>query len=578
MRLLNTETRHLNEFYGDEIPKYAILSHTWESEEILFTDIGTLAATEKTGYQKFDSTCKKAISNGYRYVWIDTCCIDKSSSAELSESINSMFEWYFKADKCYVYLADVSKAYFKETFSSAKWFTRGWTLQELIAPYNVFFYDRDWKFLGTKHDLITEIRARTSIDSTTLRYPLAFRKRSIAKRMSWASRRTTTRKEDMAYCMLGLFDIHMPMLYGEGNAAFRRLQEEIIRTSDDQTILVWGYALNASEQLFDKLGQPTDPCMDLSFRESDILTSSPYDFRNSGDFVSVEHPDALNIPTYAMTNRGLHISLPIARLPWKEIGLLACSITGYNQYCVGILLGKTTTGRRSCYHMTSPSCRIIKVPMSAVLEAEVKTVYIMTERTTKLTEPAWWGNLDERKSIDTLRHPHIHIRLSHQVLDWGFKVSSFWNEGSLVPDESGQKFTLQGSWQKEHLGSRPSWMPMWCSVQRVVLIVHTDSANYLHRYFALFIQLPDPDEYQTAAVVKIFKPPNPESSDPILDLQSIHNALPDPGYATSFYNEAHSTTVRSVGLNVYPLKASVEEVTIWNHKAYKVDISEDIVR
>lgn len=139
MRLLETTTLQLKEYQGIEIPQYVVLSHTWGDEEILFSDITSSTAPRKKGYQKLVNCCKRAKMDGYKWVWIDTCCIDKSSSAELTEAINSMFRWYQNSQICYAYLVDVkgrpASYNIIDHFRSSRWFTRGWTLQELIGEY-----------------------------------------------------------------------------------------------------------------------------------------------------------------------------------------------------------------------------------------------------------------------------------------------------------------------------------------------------------------------------------------------------------------------------------------------------------
>ncbi|KAF1976635.1 HET-domain-containing protein, partial [Bimuria novae-zelandiae CBS 107.79] len=183
-------------------------------------------------------------------------CIDKSSSAELTEAINSMFRWYQKAAACCAYLDDAtlgSESACDDTIEDllrwSRWFTRGWTLQELIAPNEVHFYDSLWKPMGTRTALGTCIADITSINSEILTTPRAtartsihslLSEKSVARRMAWTAHRKTTRPEDIAYCLLGLFDIHMPLIYGEGTKkAFARLQIEILRDSTDQSILAW---------------------------------------------------------------------------------------------------------------------------------------------------------------------------------------------------------------------------------------------------------------------------------------------------------------------------------------------------
>jgi hypothetical protein len=244
MRLLqyNSDGR-LNltkDFASREIPEYAILSHTWgaDAEEVTYRDLVDGTGKDKTGYEKIRFCGDQAGQDGIRYFWVDTCCIDKSNPNELSEAINSMFRWYRDAAKCYVYLPDVLKAPFHAedkskqpswelAFRTSRWFTRGWTLQELIAPTSVEFFTQDRKPLGDKKSLERHICEITRIPSGALRgSPLA--DFSIAERMSWAQTRQTTREEDMAYSLLGIFDIFMPLIYGEGRGnATGRLREAI---------------------------------------------------------------------------------------------------------------------------------------------------------------------------------------------------------------------------------------------------------------------------------------------------------------------------------------------------------------
>ena len=217
----------LTEFFAN-FPPYAILSHTWGApgEEVTFQDLVNDTGQNKTGYKKIQFCGQRALDDGLQYFWCDMCCIDKTSSAELTEAINSMFRWYRNAARCYVYLQDVSKQDPEEVFRSSRWFTRGWTLQELIAPGSVEFFSREGSQLGDKAVLEREIHEITGIDIRALRgQPLS--KFSVEDRLSWAKGRQTTREEDETYCLLGLFDIHMPLIYGEGRKAFLRLNEEI---------------------------------------------------------------------------------------------------------------------------------------------------------------------------------------------------------------------------------------------------------------------------------------------------------------------------------------------------------------
>jgi Heterokaryon incompatibility protein (HET) len=223
------------------VPPYAILSHTWgaDTDEVTFRDLIDNTGKSKAGYDKIRFCGEQARRDGLQYFWVDTCCIDKSSSAELTEAINSMFRWYQKAAKCYVYLSDLSIHDYGKTdhFSQSaplrksKWFTRGWTLQELIAPPSVEFFSLEGRRLGDKRSMEKEVHEITEIAVQALRGdPLS--DFSVTDRMSWAAKRETTREEDKAYCLLGIFDIYMPLIYGEGKNAFIRLHEAIKKSSE----------------------------------------------------------------------------------------------------------------------------------------------------------------------------------------------------------------------------------------------------------------------------------------------------------------------------------------------------------
>ncbi|PMD20393.1 HET-domain-containing protein, partial [Hyaloscypha hepaticicola] len=301
MWLVNCTTLKLEYFIGSKIPKYAILSHTWEDEQVTFQELDRhhprdldlserrlrqhIYDTTPKGYHKIWETCFLSKKRGFQHAWIDTCCINNDSSAELTESINSMFQWYQNAEECYVFLSDLpSETSAEEGFLKCKWFTRGWTLQELIAPKQVLFYNQAWKYVGSKAtfcDLISEI---TNIDKRVLQGINAAWDFSTATRMSWAAQRQTTRIEDIAYCLLGIFQVNLPMIYGEGANAFFRLQEEIVRRTNDLTVLAWNQ----------KEGQEL-PCS--------LFASSPAGFADTG-FVEAFHQQFL-APVFSITNKGL---------------------------------------------------------------------------------------------------------------------------------------------------------------------------------------------------------------------------------------------------------------------------------
>ncbi|KAH8707474.1 hypothetical protein GQ44DRAFT_628736, partial [Phaeosphaeriaceae sp. PMI808] len=221
------------------IRPYAILSHTWEDgQEVTFKDLMESTGKDKTGYHKIRLCAQQAKRDGLQYFWVDTCCIDKSNPAELQKAINSMFRWYKNARKCYVYLQDVSTMkrkvsdrdmeYTWETaFRQSRWFRRGWTLQELLAPTSVQFFSQEWKKLGDKQSLVQKIHEATGIPNTALQGAPMVRF-SEKERFSWIQSRETKIEEDKAYALLGIFDVEMPLCYKEGYAcAFKRLQEEI---------------------------------------------------------------------------------------------------------------------------------------------------------------------------------------------------------------------------------------------------------------------------------------------------------------------------------------------------------------
>ncbi|KAK7462394.1 hypothetical protein VKT23_007993 [Stygiomarasmius scandens] len=314
MRLLNTLSFELHEFRSD-IPPYAILSHTWEEEEVTFEDIADWHRTglpiAKAGGSKINNACAYARKYMFEWIWIDSCCIDKSSSAELSEAINSMYQYYEDAEVCYVFLCDASSQENPKNpnsaFRSSRWFRRGWTLQELIVPlYAVFLVNAnsegtEWTEIGTRWSLRYEISAITSVPVQVFEGH-STDEFSIAQKMSWAAFRETTRPEDQAYCLMGLFNVSMPPIYGEGGAkAFMRLQQEIIKISDDRSIFAW---ISTSEDPSELRG---------------LLARSPEEFRASGEVQISETDESGDISSFSFTNNGLRIYLPILPTPTDDL-------------------------------------------------------------------------------------------------------------------------------------------------------------------------------------------------------------------------------------------------------------------
>lgn len=240
-RLLNSKTYQVNEFNESDVPVYAVLSHTYVGKdgdnELCTRHLGPVDNSDQIVLARKESTkiknfCRLAQLDGIQWLWIDICCLDRSNSAELSEALNSQYKWIENAAVCYVYLSDVSNSvdHVQRTLRDCRWFTRKWTLQELVAPASVKFFAANWTLIGTRsglHSIISEI---TGIQSAVLKGEKKPKQCHVSERMGWTSNRTTLVVEDEAYSMLGLFDIQMPILYGEGSRAFRRLQDEIRRT------------------------------------------------------------------------------------------------------------------------------------------------------------------------------------------------------------------------------------------------------------------------------------------------------------------------------------------------------------
>ncbi|KAH6870736.1 heterokaryon incompatibility protein-domain-containing protein [Alternaria rosae] len=398
MRLLRAVDMTFHEFEGSSIPPYAILSHRWEGEEVTYQEISeratfterrswfimnqelkvrTAATERKSGFKKIRQCCEQALEDMIEYVWVDTCCIDKSSSAELSEAINSMYAWYQRSLVCYAYLADVhiwptyrtedadgswaqaidgtehipnargggarrrnSAPQSTEPITSmigskwwthgwtlqeqqavepiarvmrSNWWTRGWTLQELIAPSEIIFYANGttgWSKIGDKSTLLDLVAKRTGIEKYILLGGDVM-KCSVAQRMSWASERETTRMEDLAYCLLGIFGVNMPLLYGEGSKAFLRLQEEIMKQSDDQTLFAWQLGFESTRN--DLVGP---------------LAIHPSKFRGASTLMPILDDDFQS--PYSMTNKGLRIELPIVHHGEDPYGLAFLHCGTYN--------------------------------------------------------------------------------------------------------------------------------------------------------------------------------------------------------------------------------------------------------
>ncbi|KAK5703425.1 hypothetical protein LTR17_022109 [Elasticomyces elasticus] len=261
-RLISVRTLRLETFAPGETPPYAILSHTWEGEEVLYTELECGSAWEKAQYDKIRNTAKQARQDGHDYVWIDCSCINKHNAVELSEAINKV---------CYALLSDVTRSDDKvwdeahTSLINCRYFSRGWTLQEMLAPRHVKFFAEDWTPLGLLSDISVLATRASGVPQKVLNGETKVAECSIAQRLSWASPRTTTKIEDTAYCLLGILGVSMDLRYGEGDQAFVRLQEAILMKSSDLSVLAWTDA---------------DPAKAI-----DLLAHSPLNFRNCHDVI-----------------------------------------------------------------------------------------------------------------------------------------------------------------------------------------------------------------------------------------------------------------------------------------------------
>ncbi len=381
MRLINVSTFKLEEYNGRGIPEYAILSHTWGEDEISFTEFETpeaqRRARHKAGYVKIRRFCRRAEKDGHRHVWADTVCIDKRNSSELTEAINSMFEWYRGAEVCYAYLGDVSSSNFQQCISSSGWFLRGWTLQELLAPDHLIFTDQDFNNSCSRESVAHSVSTVTGIERDFMgdcnHRVSRIRGQSIAKRMSWAAHRVTTRIEDRAYSLLGIFGINMPLLYGEGEKAFQRLQEEIIKTSDDHSI--FAFSLRPHRTKSDSISSLMD-----SLAPGHYLAPSPVSFADSGDIEPMAYDLSL-IDSTVITNRGLQIHLPVLpirqcakdeydHIQHYQIALLNCRRASDGSY-VGMMI--SSRNFKDARHDVSKSLRsrVFYVSIKHRIEATV---------------------------------------------------------------------------------------------------------------------------------------------------------------------------------------------------------------
>lgn len=446
MRLLHTKELYLENFTND-IPAYAILSHTWVDKELLFEHIHSSGLKEHKGFAKVRNCCDVAIRYGYDWVWIDTCCIDKSSSAELSEAINSMFAWYKSSAVCFAYLADVDGTdIFKARqdnqntesgYPVPRWFTRGWTLQELIAPRDVEFYNSSWLQIGTKRSLCDELAQITHINKFVLRgadptyYP-------VAERMSWASNRTTTRSEDIAYCLLGLFNVNMPLLYGEGDRAFQRLQEEIMKVVDDYTLFTWNLPYETDTPSFATTGILAASPHDFGITEdlSVAVWSNPQPFMDTPSAGRLIHRgktvNSWCLEPPVVTSRGVRITTPIIhKSPTRICAALYLSQNHKALVCLHL---QPTVNSSIMYG------RVLRQPIELVpllpgeqLEVDIMTFYAQTAHSRGQSWQPNWLNLrfmqeEEPKAIFVTNDASNEL-LKIITFRWGYSLQ---NSGNAI--------------------------------------------------------------------------------------------------------------------------------------------------
>ncbi|KAL9032683.1 MAG: hypothetical protein Q9180_006361 [Flavoplaca navasiana] len=319
IRLLNAESLTLQQFKEEDCPPYAILSHRWAedpSNEVVYDDMSKFEEFRHSSVwkkaksaAKIVEACQRVLELESKYLWVDTVCIKQDNLMEMSTAINSMYRLYHDAEICIAYLYDYPTSEV-QTFSQSDWFTRGWTLQELVAPEVVKFFDKNWDYIGETGDLAAELTQRTGVHKKfwTSNAPVNYA--SVSERMSWMAGRKTTVPEDIAYCMLGLFGVNMPLLYGEGKErAFLRLQEEIMKYSADHSLFVWK-------------AESRGP-METYSCSTGLLAPSPECFRSAGDYRRISQHR--NSRPYQMTNRGVAIDLPLVYHEKNDfIGALNC--------------------------------------------------------------------------------------------------------------------------------------------------------------------------------------------------------------------------------------------------------------
>lgn len=437
MWLIDTSNLKLKEIIELQDCKYAILSHTWEEDEVDFQEMKAeprpTSLLTKAGYLKIKKTCEVAREKGYSYAWVDTCCIDKASSAALSEAINSMYDWYKESSICLAYLSDLPANNFEHAESmtadfmkDCKWFRRGWTLQELVAPEELDFYDQDWRFRGSKKILRHELSDITGIDVDVLEDSELLPTIPVGRRMSWAAARKTTRVEDIAYCLLGIFGVNMPMIYGENKNAFLRLQEEIAKSTNDLTLFAW---TSQDGSGIDR--RPTHQSQHGKDLRG-ILAQSPAEFVGCGR-LKILRDRIAPAKDFAMTNNGLRIETTLGSSPDKEyVFALDCVDEDSRLKRLGIYLMKTESG-----YVRDRAYELFATTDKAFWTGARNTIYIAR----KLS-----NSLALRLRAQLLRSLNFHFHLSPRTVysyqHFKARPASLWDKnGRLFLTGNRQDFT-----------------------------------------------------------------------------------------------------------------------------------------
>ncbi|KAN0122874.1 Heterokaryon incompatibility protein (HET) domain containing protein [Hyaloscypha variabilis] len=450
MWLINTASLVLEFVEDPETCVYAILSHTWGDGEVSFQDMANIErARKKLGFSKIERTCQLALNRNIEYAWVDTCCIDKSSSAELTEAINSMFRWYKQSHICFVFLSDllsIDRNVMSNDLPHCRWFTRGWTLQELIAPENIEFYNWGWDLIGTKVTLRTLLSEITGIYSNILNDSDLIFSIPVARRMSWAASRQTTRVEDLAYCLFGIFDVNLPLIYGEGKKSFIRLQEAIARETNDLSLFAW------TSQKEDSI--PT--ALRRKFRG--ILAESPVEFKGCGDLRNLLDPGVLPAQV-SITNQGINITDRLSDSTGEYLLNLDCNLAGGGQQStIVIRLVRTPYGFVRQYSGNFVTIALSELNKSATSSLPIPKTISLAGSEKLRSELRWRFSVDFTTDI-----PSLDVKIQRKPLHlWDQVTQTFITCGS--PDFTGV-IELSATWNIR--GHKPGF---WSSAGTFVLV------------------------------------------------------------------------------------------------------------